>query len=199
MSGRIISSGINIVISLLLAFRGITHLYNRVRNESKGIPKMKLMIIDDETSILKTMKKILEREGHECMVFENALEAVSAFPVVRPDAVITDIKMPVMNGLDVLREIKKSDPSAYIVILTGHADVESAISAVNGGAFAFFRKPPDIEELLNSLAQIEEMTKHPIPDKKIQIELHLKYEALRNELEKVKNSIEQLVMIHKRL
>ena len=116
---------------------------------------MKLMLIDDEMPILESLARALKPTGFECVTFQNSLKALEAYRLGGFDAVITDFMMPEMNGIEVLRAIKAMDSNARVIILTGYADIDNAIAAVNRGAYAFFRKPLEFREFITTLKKIE--------------------------------------------
>jgi DNA-binding NtrC family response regulator len=116
---------------------------------------MKLLIVDDEAPILESLKAALKPSGYECVVTQKPREAVEAFKRDGFDVVITDFMMPEMNGIELLKEVKNARPDANVIILTGYADIENAIAAVNNGAYAFFRKPLDFRDFMNTLRKLE--------------------------------------------
>ena len=117
---------------------------------------MKILLIDDDLPCINNLKDALEPGGHECVLFQNPNEGIAAFQSDNFDVVVTDYKMPVMNGLDVLRTIREHNPETYIIIVTGFADTNNAIAAVNDGAYAFFRKPLDFNRFMKTIGKIEE-------------------------------------------
>ena len=109
---------------------------------------MKLMLVDDEKRFLYTMKKLLEEKGYAMITVsggEAALETLSAHPI---DVVILDVKMPGMDGIETLKEIKRRFPLVEVIMLTGHATVESAIEGMKSGANDYLMKPIDVDELI---------------------------------------------------
>jgi len=110
--------------------------------------QMLMMLVDDEERFLATTSKLLERMGY-CVLTAaggaQALELLSSNPV---DVVVLDVKMPGMDGIDALREIKRRFPMVEVIMLTGHATVESAIDGMQSGAFDYLIKPTDIAELI---------------------------------------------------
>ena len=117
---------------------------------------MKFLLIDDDLPCIANLKDVLELGGHECVLFRNPNEGVAAFKDNHFDVVVTDYKMPVMNGLEVLRAIREHNPRAYIIIVTGYADKNRATDAVNDGVYAFFRKPLDFRRFMEIIFRIEE-------------------------------------------
>jgi two-component system, NtrC family, response regulator HydG len=116
---------------------------------------MNLMIIENDRAVAFCLKEYLGLAGYDSEVFTNPCEGVRAFRLGGYDAVLTDIKMPELSGLDVLAEIRSQDPAAHVIIMTGYADLENAIAAINAGAYAFFRKPLELDKLKECLQRIE--------------------------------------------
>ncbi|MBN1782461.1 response regulator [bacterium] len=116
---------------------------------------MKLLIIDDQPQVTDSLKEAIEPGGHECVIYNDPQKAVNCFEKEYFDAVLTDLKMPEMDGIQVLKTIQKFRPGTPVIILTGYADTQNAIEAVNLGAHAFFQKPVQIQDLLESLRCIE--------------------------------------------
>ena len=129
----------------------ITSMKSAVNNQNLG---MKLLLVDDQQDITETLKEWIEPAGHECFAYQNPRKAFLHFKREPFDAVICDLRMPEVDGLQLLTAIQEFKPGTPVVILTGYADVESAISAVNQGAFAFLQKPIKLRELLDTLARI---------------------------------------------
>ncbi len=115
---------------------------------------MHLMIIEDDKAAAYSLKEYFGRVGYESDVFTNPREGVRAFKLGGYDTVLTDIKMPGLNGLEVLEEVRSQDPAARVIIMTGYADLEIAIAAVNSGAYAFFRKPLELDKVKECLQKI---------------------------------------------
>ena len=116
---------------------------------------MDVMLIDDDAAVLRALGDAMRMNGFRPHSFDSPKEAVAAYAPDKIDAVVTDYKMPAMNGVEVLRAIYAKNPDAYIIILTGYADVDNAIAAVNSGAYAFFQKPIQIAVLVDTLRQIQ--------------------------------------------
>jgi len=112
---------------------------------------MRILILDDDATTLEVLVKALELEGLQCSAFQNPVLGVEAYLKDRFDAVITDVRMPLMSGLDVVQSLRDHDPHAKILVLTGHADLDVANAAMNRGAAAFFVKPYKIERILETL------------------------------------------------
>jgi len=117
---------------------------------------MNILLIDDEEDVLESISEALDLIGFPSRKFNDPNLAVKAYIAGKFDVVVTDMKMPGMNGIDVLKAIRKHDAAARVICLTGYSDVNDAIGALNNGAYAFFRKPLNMENFLGTLFRIEE-------------------------------------------
>jgi two-component system nitrogen regulation response regulator NtrX len=119
--------------------------------------KDKVLVIDDEDAIRSSMRMILEYEGYECLVAANGPVGLQLAEHEAPDLVFLDIKMPQMDGLEVLRKLGSAPDGPPVVILSGHGNVKTAVEATKLGAFDFIEKPPESERILlvarNALSQ----------------------------------------------
>ncbi|ABN51819.1 MAG TPA: fused response regulator/phosphatase [Hungateiclostridium thermocellum] len=109
----------------------------------------KILVIDDESTILQNIKFLLEIDGNEVLTASSSTEGLRIFTenCNSIDVVITDMKMPKLSGMDILREIKKITPHMAVIILTGHGDLDNAILAMKEGAFEYLRKPVTAQDL----------------------------------------------------
>ncbi|MBN2418044.1 MAG: sigma-54-dependent Fis family transcriptional regulator [Deltaproteobacteria bacterium] len=107
-----------------------------------------ILVIDDEKNILKTIEGILTDEGFEVHCETSAVSALKKIDEMMPDLVILDIWMPDMNGIDALVKFKQEYPYIQVIMISGHADIETAVKATKLGAYDFIQKPLTIEELL---------------------------------------------------
>ena len=105
-----------------------------------------IWIIDDDRSIRWVLEKALKNEGMNVQSFESADKALVMLEREEPDALITDIRMPGMSGLELLDAINRKHPELPVIIMTAHSDLESAVSAYQGGAFEYLPKPFDVDE-----------------------------------------------------
>ena len=111
-----------------------------------------VMLVDDETQFLEITQKRLSMRNvtiETAGSAEEALEKLAAHETL--DVVVLDMKMPGMDGIEALRQIKKDYPLVEVIMLTGHGTMETAIKAMKKGAFDFLVKPLDIEELLQTI------------------------------------------------
>ncbi len=106
------------------------------------------MLVDDEIEFIETLVKRLKKRKLTATSAGSGEEALTALDRNPTDVVVLDVKMPGMDGIDVLREIKSRHPLVEVIMLTGHANVEVAIAGMELGAFDYLMKPMDIDELL---------------------------------------------------
>ena len=116
-----------------------------------------VMIVDDEEELLASMRTILERRRMIVTTAQSGPEALTLLSNTDTDVVILDIKMPEMDGLEVLQAIKKQFPAVEVILLTGHPDVDNALRGVKMGACEYLVKPPDLDDLLESIRKAFEM------------------------------------------
>ena len=112
-----------------------------------------ILIIEDEASIRRVLVKILEEEdkGYKISEVENGLEGSSFIEKNAVDLILCDIKMPKMDGIEVLRKVQNTHPELPVVMISGHGDLETAVDAMRLGAFDYISKPPDLNRLLNAV------------------------------------------------
>ena len=108
----------------------------------------KILVIDDERSIRNSIKEILTFEGHEVIVAEDGLAGVIAVKTEKPEVVFCDIKMPKMEGIEVLQRIREFTTDIPIIMISGHGTIDTAIEAIKKGAYDFIEKPLDLNRLL---------------------------------------------------
>ena len=119
----------------------------------------KVLIIDDEKPTLTMFRLFLEAYGFEVLTAENGEEGIMVFEKEKPCIVFTDIKMPGMDGFEVLKQIKISAPEAVVIVITGHGDKELAQKALDLEATDFINKPIQKEALDAALARAKEKLK----------------------------------------
>ncbi len=107
-----------------------------------------ILLVDDEETILSSFRKSFEYEGYTVTTASNGEQAVTILQNTHFDLVITDLVMPGVDGIGVLREAAKKDPDICVIILTGYGDMTSAIEALRLGADDYLLKPCDTDELL---------------------------------------------------
>jgi DNA-binding NtrC family response regulator len=113
-----------------------------------------LLVIDDEPTVLEAVKTIGERSGFEVVCRSDGDTGVDASRTYRPDLVMVDLRMPGVDGLQVLRAIHQADPRCQMVLMTGYASVETAVEAIKIGAMDYLSKPLDVGRVEELLAQV---------------------------------------------
>ena len=117
---------------------------------------VKILVVDDETAILDTLKILLKREGYAVTTASTGKEAMVRLEEDPPDMVLTDIRMPGLTGLDVLNRAREVDPEAVVILMTAQASLQTAMEAVNAGAYHYLQKPFANEDLLGLLRRAAE-------------------------------------------
>ena len=108
----------------------------------------KILVIDDQRPIRSTLKDILEMEGHTVSLAEDGAKGVDTFTAEKPDLVLTDIKMPAMDGMEVLAKIMETKADCPVIMISGHGDIDTAVECIKRGAYDFIQKPLDLNRLL---------------------------------------------------
>ncbi|HXH07427.1 MAG TPA: sigma-54 dependent transcriptional regulator [Vicinamibacterales bacterium] len=133
--------------------------------------KYRVLAIDDEPQMVDWLKIILEQDGHEVRTAMVGVRGEEIFRTWRPDAVIVDMLLPDVDGLELLRRFKQSQPDVPVIVATGHATVAKAVEAVKAGAYDFVEKTSDPEALLSRLRRALEL--RSLRDENIQLRRQL--------------------------
>ena len=107
----------------------------------------RILVLDDEADMVENCRRILSRDGYECLTTTDAEEALRLIESERPDLVLTDLKMPTIDGLEMLARVRELSPQTPVIMLTAFATVESAVAAVKAGAFDYLPKPFTLDQL----------------------------------------------------
>jgi len=113
------------------------------------IEKNRIWIVDDDKSIRWVLEKALTKEGLQVVSFDEPKKLLQRFSREMPDVIISDVRMPDMDGITLISEIKKRAPDLPVIIMTAYSDLDRAVSAFQSGAFEFFSKPFDVDEVVN--------------------------------------------------
>jgi DNA-binding NtrC family response regulator len=131
----------------------------------------KILVIDDQKSIRNTLKDILEYEKHEVVLAENGPDGLEKFEADKYDVVLLDIKMPEMDGMEVLDKMMERSPDIPVIMISGHGNIDTAVEAIKKGAYDFIEKPLDLNRLLvtirNGLDKKELVTETKVLRRKV--------------------------------
>jgi DNA-binding NtrC family response regulator len=126
---------------------------------------LKVLFVDDEIDFLETLMKRMKKRGIDVAGVGNGEQALDYLNQKSVDVVVLDVRMPGIDGIQTLREIKRIDPLMEVIMLTGHASIEVAIEGMELGAFDYLMKPADIDELFYKIQ--DAFKKRSIQQKKI--------------------------------
>ncbi|MFW5805641.1 MAG: sigma-54-dependent transcriptional regulator [Bacteroidales bacterium] len=154
----------------------------------------KILVIDDERSIRNVFKDILEREEYEIDVAENGKTGLEKIKNEMPDLVICDIKMPEMDGVEVLEKAMEIDPELTFIMITGHGDVDLAVASFKKGAYDFIQKPLDLKRLQITIKNAMERNNLITETKQLKKKVSKRYELVGESepMQKVKAMIDRV-------
>ncbi len=112
---------------------------------------LRLLLVDDEVEFLEPMKARLERRGIACTTAVSGAEALAILGSSPCDCAVVDVKMPEMDGLELLRRLRRLYPALPVVLLTGHASAELGVKGMELGAFDYLLKPIELDVLLDTV------------------------------------------------
>lgn len=156
----------------------------------------KVLVIDDERSIRNSMKDILTFEGHEVVLAENGMEGIVSVKSEKPEIVFCDIKMPKIEGIEVLERIKEFSRETPVIMISGHGTIDTAIEAIKKGAYDFIEKPLDLNRILITIKNATDKTQLIEETKSLKNEVSKKYEMVGHSgaLEKIKGMIAKVAV-----
>mgnify|MGYP001280868127 FL=1 len=154
----------------------------------------KILVIDDEKSIRNSLKDVLEYEKHEVVLSEDGLDGLEKFNEGSFDVVLCDIKMPKMDGMEVLDAILDSPDDAAIIMISGHGTIDTAVEAIKKGAFDYIEKPLDLNRLLITIRNALDRTDLITETKTLKRKVSKTYEMVGESpaMIKVKEMIERV-------
>jgi len=138
----------------------------------------KILVIDDERNIRNTLKDILEFEKHQVEVAENGIKGLELIKNTTYDIIFSDIKMPEMDGIEVLTKIKGLNVDTPVIMISGHGNIETAVECIKKGAFDFIEKPIDLNRLLVSVRNGLDKTSLIAETKVLKKKVDKKYEMI---------------------
>lgn len=156
----------------------------------------KILVIDDERSIRNSMKDILGFEGHEVILAENGMEGLVAVKKDKPEVVFCDIKMPKIEGIEVLKKIKEFTSEIPVIMISGHGTIDTAIDAIKSGAYDFIEKPLDLNRILITIKNATDKTQLIQETRTLKTKVGKKYEMIGNSeaLERVRIMIDKVAV-----
>lgn len=156
----------------------------------------KILIIEDEAAIRRVLNKILSEENDTYQVeeAEDGLQGVEKIKNEDYDLVLCDIKMPKMDGVEVLEAVKKIKPEIPMVMISGHGDLETAVNTMRLGAFDYISKPPDLNRLLNTVRNALDRKQLVVENKILKKKVSKNYEMIGNSeaINHIKTMIEKV-------
>jgi len=140
----------------------------------------KILVIEDEAAIRRVLVKILSEESksYEVEAAEDGLMGMEMIKNTNYDLVLCDIKMPKMDGVEVLEAAKKIKPETAMVMISGHGDLDTAVKTMRMGAFDYISKPPDLNRLLNTVRNALDNTVLVVANKRLKKKVSKKYEMV---------------------
>ncbi len=126
-----------------------------------------IFLIDDDPDFLRLLSLWLESEGHRVTGYGDPLQAMEVLSISPPDLVITDLRMPEMNGMEILEQIQETDPDLPVIILTAHGTIPNAVAAMRAQAFGYLGKPFGHEELHNLVSAALEQRQASIETRRL--------------------------------
>jgi DNA-binding NtrC family response regulator len=156
----------------------------------------RILIIEDEASIRRVLVKILTEENEQYQVFE-AEDGLIGTEMIKNedfDLVLCDIKMPKMDGVEVLEAVKKIKPEIPMVMISGHGDLDTAVNTMRMGAFDYISKPPDLNRLLNTIRNALDRKQLVVENKRLKRKVSKQYQMVGNspEIETIKSIIDKV-------
>src|SRR3979409_2129701 len=115
--------------------------------------KKRVLAIDDEPAMTEWLKILLEHAGYDVRTALIGTRGEELFKTWHPDAVVTDMMLPDVDGIELVRKFKQLDPEAEVIVITGQGNIPRSVEAVKAGAFDFLEKPVDAERLLDKLGK----------------------------------------------
>ncbi|HAP68059.1 MAG TPA: hypothetical protein DCQ99_09900 [Nitrospinae bacterium] len=158
-----------------------------------------ILVIDDELDMLENCSRILKNLGCECITASNSEEAIKIARERLPDVVITDLKMPGKNGVELLKEIKGENPDSIVILFTAFATIESAVDAVKSGAFDYLQKPFTADQLRITVERALTQKRLTEENKNLKEQLyeHFKFDNIIGQSQKVKDVLDMVRRVSK--
>ena len=159
-----------------------------------------ILVVDDEKNSREGLGKFLENQGYDIQLAGSAKEAIEVIKKESPNVIISDIRMPEMDGIALLHRVKELDPKASVILLTAYGSVENAVQAMKAGAFHYLTKPINLEELdfiVKKALSSQHLERENIELKKELIQEKFETETIISRSPKMKNVIELAMQVAK--
>jgi two-component system, NtrC family, nitrogen regulation response regulator NtrX len=153
-----------------------------------------ILVIDDEKSIRNTLKDILEYENHQVDLAEDGSKGLEFIQQNHFDVILCDIKMPDMDGIEVLTQIVQINPEAPVIMISGHGNIDTAVESIKKGAYDFIEKPLDLNRLLVTIKNALEKKDLVVETKRLKKKMNRQFEIIgeSDAIRKVKDMIERV-------
>ena len=153
-----------------------------------------ILVIDDEKSIRNTLKEILEYEQHEVDLAEDGPSGLEMISQDKYDVILCDIKMPNMDGMEVLAKIEETNPEVPVLMISGHGNIDTAVDAIKTGAYDFIEKPLDLNRLLVTIRNALERKDLVVETKRLRKKINRQYEIVgkSESIQKVRDMIDRV-------
>ena len=145
----------------------------------------KILVIDDEARMCDSLYELLTGGGYNVIVTQSSVEALQMIEKDSFDLIVTDIKMPDVSGLDILKKARQKDPETVVILMTGFASLESSLEAIKSGAFEYLMKPVEFSQLEVSVKRGLEIREANLARKKLLVELKTANENLKIRLNEI--------------
>ncbi|GGG33667.1 hypothetical protein GCM10011532_16670 [Christiangramia forsetii] len=156
----------------------------------------KILLIEDEASIRRVLNKILteESKNYEVTDAEDGLQGMELVKNEDFDLILCDIKMPKMDGVEVLEAVKKIKPEIPVVMISGHGDLDTAVNTMKIGAFDYISKPPDLNRLLNTVRNALDRKELVVENTRLKKKVSKNYQMIgeSQEIHTIKDMIEKV-------
>jgi two-component system, NtrC family, nitrogen regulation response regulator NtrX len=153
-----------------------------------------ILVIDDEKSIRNTLKDILEYENHQVDLAEDGQKGLEFIQQNHFDVILCDIKMPEMDGIEVLSQIVQINPESPVIMISGHGNIDTAVESIKKGAYDFIEKPLDLNRLLVTIKNALEKKDLIVETKRLKKKISRQYDIIGESeaIKKVKEMIERV-------
>jgi DNA-binding NtrC family response regulator len=135
--------------------------------------KPRVLVVDDDAGVRYTLREILEASGLEVDVASDGVEALERLQLQPAQLVVTDLRMPRMDGMELLRKLVAQNPAPRVVVITAHGSERQAVEAIKAGAHDYFRKPFDADELVGVVRRATEAARLALENERLRGELAL--------------------------